>query len=109
MSLQTKIETDRMILVTSILLPESSYYYLAHTRIVASIRSVLVRLTICSRFALSLIHYNVLMSKDEFICIGNVECTSGDCITPYVWSKTTVNCTMESHGPTSDCRWPSGE
>jgi hypothetical protein len=39
---------------------------------------------------------------------GFAECVGTDCVTPYVWSKTTVNCTEELKSPSRDCRWAAG-
>lgn len=39
---------------------------------------------------------------------GFTECTAPECVKPYTWSKTTVDCVEEEHSATFDCRWKSG-
>jgi hypothetical protein len=39
---------------------------------------------------------------------GFIECAGSDCVKPYVWSQTTVNCTEEIKPASRNCLWPSG-
>jgi hypothetical protein len=48
------------------------------------------------------------VSVKETIANGFIECTASNCITPFVFSRTTVDCVEETHTRTDDCRWPSG-
>jgi len=41
---------------------------------------------------------------------GAGTCGTGDCVSPYTWTASTVNCVLEtSKRPLSDCRWAAGE
>ena len=47
-------------------------------------------------------------SNDDVLTLYYAECTQSDCIQPYIFSTTQVNCVEETRRPNEDCRWPAG-